>query len=64
MLMDFKHLRQLKERYSERDFRTILLIVEEDLKFNNVRFNKPVREADFLRVLNITENMYRRDLNG
>lgn len=58
--MNYKYIESLKARYSKEEFENILLSVEQDLKFNNLRFKKPIPEKYFLEVLNITEKLYRR----
>ncbi|MDK0890307.1 hypothetical protein P5F21_09400 [Clostridium perfringens] len=58
--MNYKYIESLKVRYSKEEFENILLSVEQDLKFNNLRFKKPISEKYFLEVLNITEKLYRR----
>ncbi|HFD2028471.1 TPA: hypothetical protein ACF2C8_000187 [Clostridium perfringens] len=58
--MNYKDIESLKIRCSREEFENILLAVEQDLKFNNLRFKKPIPEKYFLEVLNITEKLYRR----
>lgn len=58
--MNYKYIESLKARHSKEEFENILLAVEQDLKFNNLRFKKPIKEKYFLEVLNITENLFRR----
>ncbi|MDU7725193.1 hypothetical protein [Clostridium perfringens] len=58
--MNYKNIESLKARCSKEEFENILLSVEQDLKFNNLRFKKPIPEKYFLEVLNITEKLYRR----
>ncbi|EOU1827296.1 hypothetical protein DMN40_11245 [Clostridium perfringens] len=58
--MNYKYIESLKARYSKEEFENILLSVEQDLKFNNLRFKKPISEKYFLEVLNIAEKLYRR----
>ncbi|MGG5461468.1 hypothetical protein [Clostridium sp. B9] len=60
--MNYKDIESLKARHSKEEFESILLAVEQDLKFNNLRFKKPITEKYFLEVLNITENLFRRVL--
>ena len=57
--MNYKNIESLKARCSKEEFENILLSVEQDLKFNNLRFKKPIPEKYFLEVLNITEKLYR-----
>ena len=58
--MNYKDIQSLRNRYTKEEFENILLSVEQDLKFNNLRFKKPIPEKYFLEVLNITEKLYRR----
>ncbi|WP_415341507.1 hypothetical protein [Clostridium perfringens] len=58
--MNYRDIESLKARCSKEEFENILLSVEQDLKFNNLRFKKPISEKYFLEVLNITEKLYRR----
>ena len=58
--MNYKYIESLKARCSKKEFENILLSVEQDLKFNNLRFKKPISEKYFLEVLNITEKLYMR----
>lgn len=60
--MNYRDIESLKARCSKEEFENILLSVEQDLKFNNLRFKKPISEKYFLEVLNITEKLYRRIL--
>lgn len=59
-VMNFKDIQSLKARHSKEEFESILLAVEQDLKFNNLRFKKPISKKKFLEVLNITESLFRR----
>ena len=59
--MNYRDIESLKARCrSKEEFENILLAVEQDLKFNNLRFKKPISKKYFLEVLNITENLFRR----
>lgn len=60
--MNYRDIESLKAICSKEEFENILLSVEQDLKFNNLRFKKPISEKYFLEVLNITEKLYRRIL--
>lgn len=59
-VMNFKDIQSLKARHSKEEFESILLAVEQDLKFNNLRFKKPIPKKKFLEILNITESLFRR----
>ncbi|EDT16298.1 conserved hypothetical protein [Clostridium perfringens E str. JGS1987] len=58
--MDYKDIERLKDRYTREDFESILLMVEQDLKINNLRFNKSIPKMKFLEVLNIAEGVFSR----
>lgn len=59
--MNYKDIESLKIRCSSKEeFENILLAVEQDLKFNNLRFKKPIPKKKFIEVLNITESLFRR----
>lgn len=61
--MNYKYIKSLKTRCeSKEEFKEILLTAEKDLKFNFFVLNKRVTTKYFLRVLNIVEIMYRREL--
>lgn len=45
--MNYKYIESLKARCSKEEFENILLSVEQDLKFNNLRFKKPISEKYF-----------------
>lgn len=59
-IVNFKDIQSLKARHSKEDLENILLAVEQDLKFNNLRFKKRISKKKFLEVLNITESLFRR----
>ncbi|MFR7934705.1 MAG: hypothetical protein ACLU4S_04760 [Clostridium perfringens] len=59
--MNYKEIKSLKARCrSKQEFENILLAVEQDLKFNYIRFKKPIPKKKFIEVLNITESLFRR----
>ncbi|HAT4348505.1 hypothetical protein [Clostridium perfringens] len=58
--MNFKDIKKVRDRHSKEEFESILLAVEQDLKFNNLRFKKPIPKKKFLEILNITESLFRR----
>nr|WP_209013429.1 hypothetical protein [Clostridium perfringens] len=59
-IVNFKDIQSLKARHSKEEFENILLTVEQDLKFNYIRFKKPIPKKKFIEVLNITESLFRR----
>lgn len=58
--MNFKDIQSLKARHSKEEFEEILLAIEQDLKFNHLRFKKSISKEKFFEVLNTTENLFRR----
>ena len=58
--MNFKDIKKVRYRHSKEEFESILLAVEQDLKFNNLRSKKPIPKKKFLEILNITESLFRR----
>ncbi|XZM32804.1 hypothetical protein ACSXAY_12875 [Clostridium perfringens] len=58
--MNYKEIERLKIRYTREEFESILFVVEQDLKINNLRFNKSVSKRKFLEVLNIAEGVFSR----
>lgn len=55
--MVFKFLRDLRADVSESEFKDILSIVTEDIKFNQVAFNKRTSPQQFINVCNITKSI-------
>ena len=60
IIVNYKDIQSLRNRHTKEEFENILSSVEQDLKFNNLRFKKPIPEKYFLEVLNIAEKLYRR----
>lgn len=58
--MNYKDIEGLKVRYTREEFESILLMVEQDLKINDLRFNKSIPKRKFLEVLNIAEGVFSR----
>lgn len=58
--MNYKDIEELKVRYTREEFESILLMIEQDLKINNLRFNKSIPKRKFLEVLNIAEGVFSR----
>lgn len=58
--MNYKHVQALKSRYSKAEFESILLAVDQDLKFNKLGFNKRITNKEFLRIITTTEEVFRR----
>ncbi|XZK30806.1 hypothetical protein ACSXCN_04660 [Clostridium perfringens] len=58
--MNFKDIQSLRNRHTKDEFEEILLAIEQDLKFNHLRFKKSISNEKFFEVLNTTENLFRR----
>lgn len=58
--MNYKYVQVLKSKYSKEDFKSILLAVDQDLKFNKLGFNKRITNKEFLRIITTTEEVFRR----
>lgn len=58
--MVFKKIQELKKKYSKEVFKEILNAVEEDIRFNRIKFGKMTYQKEFLQILNTTENVFRR----
>lgn len=58
--MNYKYIKDLKNRYSKEKFEGILLAIDQDLKFNKLRFNKRITNKEFLTVIISTEGVFRR----
>lgn len=58
--MNYKYIRVLKTRFSKEVFEDILLALEQDLKFNKLRFDKRITNEQFKTLINSTECVFRR----
>ncbi|MBS5921115.1 MAG: hypothetical protein KIC58_07275 [Clostridium perfringens] len=58
--MNYKYIRVLKARYSKVEFEDILLALDQDLKFNKLRFDKRITNEQFKALINSTECVFRR----
>ncbi|MCX0363239.1 hypothetical protein LI063_03550 [Clostridium perfringens] len=58
--MNYKYIRDLKARHSKEVFEEILLAIDQDLKFNKLRFNKCITNEQFKELINSTECVFRR----
>ncbi|HHD2785521.1 TPA: hypothetical protein ACOTHR_003061 [Clostridium perfringens] len=59
--MNYKNIESLRIRCkSKEEFKNILLAVDQDLKFNKLGFNKRITNKEFLRIINTTEEVFRR----
>ncbi|MDZ4994012.1 hypothetical protein GNF80_13695 [Clostridium perfringens] len=58
--MNYKHIRDLKARHSKEVFEDILLALDQDLKFNKLRFDKRITNEQFKTLISSTECVFRR----
>lgn len=58
--MNYKHIRDLKARYSKAEFEEILIALDQDLKFNKLRFDKRITNEQFKTLINSIECVFRR----
>lgn len=58
--MNYKYIRVLKTRFSKEVFEDILLALDQDLKFNKLRFDKRITNEQFKTLISSTECVFRR----
>ncbi|HBI6897723.1 TPA: hypothetical protein K8N32_001325 [Clostridium perfringens] len=58
--MNYKYIRVLKARYSKAEFEEILIALDQDLKFNKLRFDKRITNEQFKTLISSTECVFRR----
>ncbi|EPB8165145.1 hypothetical protein ACRTAK_000741 [Clostridium perfringens] len=58
--MVLKAIQRLKNKYSSYDFKTILFIAEEDIRFNRLGFGKKTSQLKFLEILSEAEMLVSR----
>ncbi|MDH2337039.1 hypothetical protein [Clostridium perfringens] len=58
--MNYKYIGVLKTRHSKEVFEDILLALDQDLKFNKLRFDKRITNEQFKTLINSTECVFRR----
>lgn len=58
--MNYKYIRVLKAGYSKAVFEDILLALDQDLKFNKLRFDKRITNEQFKTLISSTECVFRR----
>ena len=57
--MNYKNIESLKARHSKEVFEDILLALDQDLKFNKLRFDKRITNEQFKTLINSTECVFR-----
>ncbi|HGD0581439.1 TPA: hypothetical protein ACH354_003115 [Clostridium perfringens] len=58
--MNYKNIESLKARHSKDVFEDILLALDQDLKFNKLRFDKRITNEQFKTLINSIECVFRR----
>lgn len=58
--MLFKYLDELKKVTTKEQFKEVLKITEDDIKFNKVKFNKVTKVYEFIIICNRSLNLVRR----
>ncbi|AQW23462.1 hypothetical protein [Clostridium perfringens] len=58
--MNYKNIESLKARHSKDVFEDILLALDQDLKFNKLRFDKRITNEQFKTLISSTECVFRR----
>ncbi|WP_346980417.1 hypothetical protein [Clostridium perfringens] len=58
--MNYKNIESLKARCSKEEFENILLALDQDLKFNKLRFDKRITNEQSKTLINSTEFVFRR----
>ena len=59
--MNYKYIKYLKARCSSKEeFEEILLAIDQDLKFNKLRFDKRITNEQFKTLISSTERVFRR----
>lgn len=58
--MLLKYLDKLKKVTTKEQFKEVLKITEDDIKFNKIRFNKVTKTQDFIAICNRTLKLVKR----
>lgn len=58
--MNYKYIKELKARNSKSEFEEVLIALDQDLKFNKLRFDKRITNEQFKTLINSTECVFRR----
>lgn len=58
--MLLKYLDKLKKVTTKEQFKEVLKITEDDIKFNKVKFNKVTKAHEFIIICNRSLNLVRR----
>ena len=58
--MNCKYIKELKARNSKSEFEEVLIALDQDLKFNKLRFDKRITNEQFKTLINSIECVFRR----
>ncbi|MDU2663440.1 hypothetical protein ACSW9V_10495 [Clostridium perfringens] len=58
--MNYKDIQSLRNRHTKEEFKEILLALDQDLKFNKLRFDKRITNEQFKTIISSTECVFRR----
>lgn len=58
--MNYKYIKELKARNSKSEFEEVLIALDQDLKFNKLRFDKRITNEQFKILINSIECVFRR----
>ncbi|ELC8419227.1 hypothetical protein [Clostridium perfringens] len=58
--MNYKYIKELKARNSKSEFEEVLIALDQDLKFNKLRFDKRITNEQFKTLINSIECVFRR----
>lgn len=58
--MNYKYIKELKARNSKSEFEEVLIALDQDLKFNKLRFDKRITNEQFKTIISSTECVFRR----
>lgn len=57
-----KFLNELKIDTTDEEFREILKMTEDDIKFNKIGFNKKTTQIELINILNISKNLIKKKM--
>lgn len=60
IIVNYKDIQSLRNRHTKEEFKEILLALDQDLKFNKLRFDKRITNEQFKTIISSTECVFRR----
>nr|WP_243894497.1 hypothetical protein [Clostridium perfringens] len=60
IIVNYKDIQSLRNRHTKEEFKEILLALDQDLKFNKLRFDKRITNEQFKTLISSTECVFRR----